>query len=88
MGLVLSCFSGSLASIGCCFTQAACRMCCNAFPSARYSTATRIGYAFTLIIGVIMSYLSRIEFVKNWLVKIPALCHNVNLYFNMLKFYR
>lgn len=77
MGLVLGCFSASIASLGCCFTQAACRMCCNSFPTAKYSTATRIGYAFTLIIGAILSYLTRIDFVKDWLIKIPAMCDGV-----------
>ncbi|XP_074656134.1 serine incorporator 1-like isoform X2 [Tubulanus polymorphus] len=69
----MGCIIGSLA---CCFGSAACSLCCACCPSCANSTATRIAYAFTLLIGTIIACITLAPGLRESLNKIPSLCND------------
>jgi hypothetical protein len=71
------CVGGLLASLGCCFTSAACSLCCAGCPSCRNSTATRIAYGLIIIVATIVSLVCMAPELKTQLAKIESLCQNV-----------
>ncbi|XP_013410460.1 probable serine incorporator [Lingula anatina] len=67
----MGCILGSLA---CCCGSAACSLCCAACPSCKNSTATRIAYALTLLLGSVIACIFLAPGLQQQLDKIPYLC--------------
>nr|XP_002739996.1 PREDICTED: serine incorporator 1-like [Saccoglossus kowalevskii] len=76
MGAVVGCLATQVA---CCFGSAACSLCCACCPSCKNSTASRIGYAILLLIGVIAACLMLTPAVRDLLLQIPYLCEEGDL---------
>jgi len=68
-----------IGSLGCCFGSAACSLCCACLPSAKNSTATRISYAFLLLVGTIIACIMLAPSLQHFLTKIPMLCSNLEV---------
>ncbi|XP_077990097.1 serine incorporator 1-like isoform X2 [Glandiceps talaboti] len=71
MGIVLGCLATQVA---CCFGSAACSLCCAACPSCKNSTASRIGYAVLLLLGVVVACIMLTPVVRDLLMGIPYFC--------------
>ena len=79
----MGCALGSLlSSVTCCCGSAACSLCCKALPSMKNSTSSRLGYAFFLIIGALVSAIMLIPGLGESLKKLlPGVCTNISIPF-------
>lgn len=64
-----------LSSMACCFSQAACSLCCNCLPNIASSVSTRIGYAFLLLIASIVSIILMLKPVEEKMANISYYCN-------------
>ncbi|CAD7081870.1 unnamed protein product [Hermetia illucens] len=75
MGAVLGLCSA--AQLACCCTGTACSLCCQACPSCRNSTSSRLMYALMLLLGAIVSAITLAPGLQDWLKSLPF-CANPN----------
>jgi hypothetical protein len=76
----MGCAIGSLlSSVVCCCGSAACSLCCKTCPSMKYSTSTRLSYAFMLICCTILSTIALIPGLGTTLEGLlPGVCSNIS----------
>jgi hypothetical protein len=76
----MGCALGSLlSSVVCCCGSAACSLCCKSLPSMKYSTSTRLSYAFMLLSCTILSTIALIPGLgKTLKTLLPGICSNIS----------
>jgi hypothetical protein len=76
----MGCAIGSLlSSVVCCCGSAACSLCCKSCPSMKYSTSTRLSYAFILICCTVLSTIALIPGLGTTLEGLlPGVCSNIS----------
>lgn len=60
--------------MACCFSQAACSLCCACLPSIASSVSTRIGYAFILLVASLISIILMLKPVEIEMAKVSQYC--------------